>query len=61
MHTGLFEYAETEDQFASVMAHELAHLSQDTLHGGLKITKIILFTGLAGLLAGLVLASTLGR
>ena len=25
VHTGLFEYAETEDQFASVMAHELAH------------------------------------
>lgn len=28
INTGLFKYAETEDQLASVIAHELAHLSQ---------------------------------
>ena len=28
VHSGLFQYAETEDEFATVMAHEIAHLSQ---------------------------------
>ena len=28
VHTGLFSYAQTEDEFATVMAHEIAHLSQ---------------------------------
>ena len=28
IHSGLFHYAQTEDEFVSVVAHELAHLSQ---------------------------------
>ena len=28
VHSGLFNYAVTEDEFATVMAHEIAHLSQ---------------------------------
>ena len=28
VHSGLFQYAQTEDEFATVMAHEIAHLSQ---------------------------------
>ena len=28
IHTGLFAFAENEDQMVSVLAHELAHLSQ---------------------------------
>jgi predicted Zn-dependent protease len=28
VHNGLFNYAVTEDEFATVMAHEIAHLSQ---------------------------------
>lgn len=28
VHTGLFRYADTEEQLASVLAHEIAHLSQ---------------------------------
>jgi len=28
VHTGLFRYANTEEQFSSVLAHEIAHLSQ---------------------------------
>ena len=60
VHTGLFEYAETEDQFASVMAHELAHLSQRHFARRIENNKDNSIAGLAGLLAGLVLASTLG-
>ena len=60
LHTGLFDYAETEDQFASVMAHELAHLSQRHFARRIEKSKDNSITGLASLLAGLVLASTLG-
>ena len=60
VHTGLFGYAETEDQFASVMAHELAHLSQRHFARRIENNKDNSIAGLAGLLAGLVLASTLG-
>jgi predicted Zn-dependent protease len=28
VHSGLFNYAVTEDEFATVMAHEIAHISQ---------------------------------
>ena len=28
IHTGLFTYAETEDEFASVLAHEISHVTQ---------------------------------
>ena len=28
IHTGLFTYAETEDEFASVLAHEISHITQ---------------------------------
>lgn len=28
IHTGLFQYAKTEDQFASVLAHEITHVTQ---------------------------------
>ena len=59
LHTGLFDYAETEDQFASVMAHELAHLSQRHFARRIEKSKDNSITGLASLLAGLVLASTL--
>lgn len=28
IHTGLFDYSETEDEFASVLAHEISHVTQ---------------------------------
>ena len=60
VHTGLFGYAKSEHQLASVLAHEIAHLSQrhfarrvDEQRKSSKLT-------MAGLLASLVLAATVG-
>ena len=60
VHTGLFGYALSEDQLASVLAHEIAHLSQrhfarrvDEQRKSSKLT-------MAGLLASLILAATVG-
>lgn len=55
VHTGLYEYAETEAQFASVMAHELAHLSQRHYSRNVAAQKGRTLTNMAALLAGLVL------
>ena len=55
VHTGLYEYAETEAQFASVMAHELAHLSQRHYARNVEAQKGRQLTNMAALLAGLIL------
>lgn len=55
IHTGLFRYAENEAQFASVITHELAHLTQRHYARGVESTKGQGLANLAGLLAGLVL------
>ena len=60
VHTGIFSYAENEDQMVSVLAHELAHLSQRHFARGLEAQRNSASIGLAGLLAGLVLAATVG-
>ena len=60
VHTGIFSYAENEDQMVSVLAHELAHLSQRHFARGLEAQRNSATAGLAGLLAGLVLAATVG-
>jgi predicted Zn-dependent protease len=60
IHTGLFMYAETEDQLASVIAHELAHLSQRHFSRRIEFAKTQQPLALAGLLAGLVLMATTG-
>ena len=60
VHTGIFSYAENEDQMVSVLAHELAHLSQRHFARGLEARLNSSSLGLAGLLAGLVLAATVG-
>jgi len=39
VHTGLFQYAQTEDEFATVMAHEIAHLSQRHFSRGSSCRK----------------------
>ena len=60
IHTGLFAYAENEDQMVSVLAHELAHLSQRHFARGLESRRNSSAATLAGLLTGLVLAATVG-
>jgi predicted Zn-dependent protease len=59
-HTGVFALAETEDQMASVLAHELAHLSQRHFARGLEAQRSSSMVSLAGLLASLVIAATAG-
>ncbi len=60
VHTGLFLYAENEHQLASVLAHELAHLSQRHFARQLGHQKTTSVSTLAGLLAGVILAATVG-
>lgn len=59
-HTGLFRYAENEDQLASVLAHELAHLSQRHFARSVQNQKASTIGTMAGLLAGIILAATVG-
>ena len=60
VHTGLYEYAQTEAQFASVMAHELAHLTQRHYARNLAKQKGRNITNMAALLAGLILVAGSG-
>lgn len=59
-HTGVFAYAENEDQMASVLAHELAHLSQRHFARGAEAQKKNSMINMAGLLTTIVLAATAG-
>ena len=60
VHTGLFSYAQTEDEFATVMAHEIAHLSQRHFSRGVELAQSQSAINIAGLLAGILLAATAG-
>ena len=60
VHSGLFQYAETEDEFATVIAHEIAHLSQRHFSRRMELAKEQGPMQLAGLLAGVLLAATVG-
>lgn len=60
VNTGLFLHAGTEAEFASVLAHELSHLSQRHFARSIAERKANAITSLAGLLAGIVLAATAG-
>ncbi len=60
IHTGLLQYAKTEQQLASVISHELAHLSQRHYARGVEKQKGQSLTVVAGLLAGLILAANTG-
>lgn len=60
VHSGLFQYAVTEDEFATVMAHEIAHLSQRHFSRRMEMTQEQGPMQLAGLLAGVLLAATVG-
>ncbi len=54
---GLFLYAQTEAEYASVMAHELAHLSQRHFARGLEAQQRMQIPMMAGMLAGIVAAA----
>ena len=60
LHTGLLLYAQSEDELATVLAHELAHLSQRHFSRGIEQQKKQQPLTLAGLLAGAVLIATAG-
>lgn len=57
VHTGLFTYAETEEELAAVIAHELAHLSQHHFARGVEESRANTLPTLAGMLAGVLLAA----
>lgn len=60
VHNGLILQAETEAQLASVLTHELAHLSQRHFARGVEAQKRNAIPNMAGLLAGIILAATEG-
>ncbi len=60
VHTGLFDFAENEHQFASVLSHELAHLSQRHFARRLENQKTSAIGTMAGILTGVILAATVG-
>ena len=60
VHTGLFLFAKSEAQLSSVLAHEIAHLSQRHFARRLESRKKNQIANMAGLLASLVLAATIG-
>ena len=60
VNTGLFLYAQTEDQLCSVLAHELAHLKQRHFARSVQEQKGSTITTMAGILASVILAATAG-
>lgn len=57
VNAGLFIHAETEQQFASVMAHELAHLSQRHFARRVAQQERAAPMALAGMIAGIILSA----
>jgi len=60
VNAGLFLFAENEGQFASVIAHELAHISQRHYARSVEQARNSTLPSMAGLLASLVIAATMG-
>jgi len=60
VNAGLFLYARNEGQFASVIAHELAHISQRHYARSVQQARNSTLPNMAGLLASLVIAATMG-
>ena len=58
VHTGLFAFADNEQQFASVLSHELAHLSQRHYARSLQQQRSQTIPTMAALLASLVVLAT---
>jgi predicted Zn-dependent protease len=60
VHTGLLLYAQSEDELATVLAHEIAHLSQRHFSRRIEHQQATQPLTLAGLLASAVLIATTG-
>lgn len=58
VNTGLFINAHTEAEFASVMAHEIAHVSQRHFARGIDEAKNSRIPGMAALLASVIIMAT---
>ncbi|MGS2744737.1 M48 family metalloprotease [Halomonas sp. LS-001] len=58
VNTGLFAFAEDEGAFASVLAHEMGHLSQRHYARGSARAEQTQIPAMAGMLAGLLLAAS---
>ena len=58
VNTGLFLNAQTEAEFASVMAHEIAHVSQRHFARGVDDAQTGRVTQMAGLLASVLIMTT---
>ena len=58
VHTGLFTFAENEQQFASVLSHELAHLSQRHYARSVQQQRNQTIPTMAALLGSLVILAT---
>ncbi|MFT4615380.1 MAG: putative Zn-dependent protease [Bacteroidia bacterium] len=60
VHNGLLLYAQTEDELATVLAHEIAHLSQRHFSRGVEYQQKMQPLTLAAMLASFVLLATAG-
>jgi predicted Zn-dependent protease len=60
IHNGLLVHAQTEDELATVIAHEIAHLSQRHFSRRLEFARRQQPLTLAAMLAGFVLMATVG-
>ncbi len=60
VHNGLLLWAQTEDELATVLAHEIAHLSQRHFSRGVEFQKRQQPLALAAMLASLVIMATAG-
>ena len=60
VNAGLFTYAETEGQFASVIAHELAHVSQRHYARRILEAQSSSITNIAGVLASILIIAAGG-
>jgi predicted Zn-dependent protease len=57
IHTGIFTYADNEDQLSSIIAHEIAHLSQRHFARSMEAQRSASAITLAGLLATVIVSS----
>jgi len=57
IHTGIFNYADNEDQLSSIIAHEIAHLSQRHFARSMEAQRSASAMSLAGLLATVIVSS----
>ncbi|WP_158269698.1 M48 family metalloprotease [Desulfonatronum sp. SC1] len=55
VHTGLLQHLDNESEFAGVVAHELAHVSQRHIASRIEKAQIVNLASLLGILAGVFL------